>query len=498
MQVNQALGPPPTNHMTGSQPLVSSANQMQGMELVGPPSANQMTGSQPLGPHMKGNQIMSTESQPGTPTSQMQVTQAVGPPPTSKVTGNQPNQSSGPPASQMQGNEALGPPPTNQTGNLPMIQPAPPFTSQSQSLGLSISTQNVVKPLVHPSTQSTGSQPLQTNQNTPQFPPTSTTQFQSTNQKPPSMLQQHFGTAPIASQPNQNIAPTQLGPPPSNQIRGVKPVTQMQINQAFGPVSTNQMQGNQSIGSPPSLMQGNQALGHAVTNQMAANQSVGSPRIQMQGNQALGPALTNQMSANQPISSPRNQMQRNPVSGFPATNQMTGSLPPAQHLGQNQPLGSPKQNASQMPNQNVYYNKNAMNQNIPLIPVTQSQNNPPNVQKQEFPTTPSSTLYGKRYPQQKYETQNIMPGSPVAPNQTYGQSQYKPPIQSYQSYGQGYQNLNQGMQNMNLTPSGFNRMCGTENFDLLQCPNILPIEKMEPPKVCLGQEFLNAANCSPE
>lgn len=41
-------------------------------------------------------------------------------------------------------------------------------------------------------------------------------------------------------------------------------------------------------------------------------------------------------------------------------------------------------------------------------------------------------------------------------------------------------------------------MWGAENFDLLQCPNILPPEKIEAPKVCLGQEYLNQANCSQE
>lgn len=39
---------------------------------------------------------------------------------------------------------------------------------------------------------------------------------------------------------------------------------------------------------------------------------------------------------------------------------------------------------------------------------------------------------------------------------------------------------------------------GMESIDLLQYRNILPPEKVEPPKITLHQEFLDTINCSPE
>ncbi|KAB0790749.1 hypothetical protein PPYR_15654 [Photinus pyralis] len=69
----------------------------------------------------------------------------------------------------------------------------------------------------------------------------------------------------------------------------------------------------------------------------------------------------------------------------------------------------------------------------------------------------------------------------------------------YQNFGGTMQ---QNFQNQRMPPpanivqSGFNKMWGQENFDLLQCPNILPPNKVEAPRIHLGQDYLDAANCS--
>lgn len=104
--------------------------------------------------------------------------------------------------------------------------------------------------------------------------------------------------------------------------------------------------------------------------------------------------------------------------------------------------------------------------------------------------TPASSLHGKRYPQAQ------MPAAPAL----VAESRLPGPNQAYQhSYGSGYEPLSHAMQTMNLgAPTGFNRLYGAENIDLLQCPNVLPQEKVDSPKVSLGQECLDAANCSPE
>ncbi|XP_043484363.1 protein transport protein Sec24A [Leptopilina heterotoma] len=49
-----------------------------------------------------------------------------------------------------------------------------------------------------------------------------------------------------------------------------------------------------------------------------------------------------------------------------------------------------------------------------------------------------------------------------------------------------------------VTQAGFNKLWGNETVDLLQCRNILPTDKVEPPKIKLHQEFLDQINCSPD
>lgn len=49
-----------------------------------------------------------------------------------------------------------------------------------------------------------------------------------------------------------------------------------------------------------------------------------------------------------------------------------------------------------------------------------------------------------------------------------------------------------------VTRSGFDRLWGQDNFDLLQNPNVLPRDRVVPPKIILGQPTLDAANCSPD
>lgn len=61
-----------------------------------------------------------------------------------------------------------------------------------------------------------------------------------------------------------------------------------------------------------------------------------------------------------------------------------------------------------------------------------------------------------------------------------------------------YPNYVTPQNNYSVSRDGFNKLWGTETYDLLQIPNILPPTKVEPPKINLGQEFLDAANCKPD
>ncbi|XP_076298607.1 protein transport protein Sec24AB [Lasioglossum baleicum] len=67
-----------------------------------------------------------------------------------------------------------------------------------------------------------------------------------------------------------------------------------------------------------------------------------------------------------------------------------------------------------------------------------------------------------------------------------------------QQYPDQMNQLNNQMNMMNVTQAGYNKLWGMESIDLLQCRNVLPSEKVEPPKIKLHQEYLESINCSPE
>ncbi|XP_018339375.1 PREDICTED: protein transport protein Sec24A isoform X2 [Trachymyrmex septentrionalis] len=131
----------------------------------------------------------------------------------------------------------------------------------------------------------------------------------------------------------------------------------------------------------------------------------------------------------------------------------------------------------------------------------------------------------RKYPQQDTANTMMLPpsggnqlqgarlppsGIPPLPGlQTYdSRSQYPSPMTNVplDSSNRRYPNmypdqlnqLNNQMSNLNVTQVGYNKIWGMESIDLLQCRNILPPEKVEPPKIKLNQEFLDSVNCNPD
>ncbi|XP_024892306.1 protein transport protein Sec24A isoform X1 [Temnothorax curvispinosus] len=131
----------------------------------------------------------------------------------------------------------------------------------------------------------------------------------------------------------------------------------------------------------------------------------------------------------------------------------------------------------------------------------------------------------RRYPQQDTANTAMLPPSggnqlhgvrlppsgipPLPGQQTYDpRSQYPGPMTNVplDSSNRRYPNmypdqlnqLNNQMSNLNVTQTGYNKLWGVESIDLLQCRNILPPEKVEPPKIKLHQEMLDVVNCNPE
>lgn len=359
---------------------------------------------------------------------------------------------------------------------------------------------------------------------------------------------QQYKNAPPPSQPINNQQPIfpfnpSLGPnrPPLNQSYNLRPAgsQSMGASTQFRPLMPNQNSENQQMGSLSNHNLGNKQPAPPLISQNVDNQRTNSPFHQNMGNQIFPPPLTNQnvgtlpksavitgkpypqppssQSAspfvNQNITSTTNQ-QIGPPGFYSKILNPIGNIPP-------QPLGPPVSNQNvemqsqqghqntmgvpptSRPSANQFTGPSPMNQNKydpsddinrPSIykPPSESPGSENVTSANQYPTTPTSSYHGRRYPQTNYQSQ-----PPVL--NAYSQNRQNVPNQMYQqSYGQNYQSLNQGMQNMNLGPSGLNRIYGAENMDLLQTPNVLPQEKMEPPKVCLGQECLNAANCSSE
>ncbi|GAB1864987.1 Protein transport protein Sec24B [Camponotus japonicus] len=117
------------------------------------------------------------------------------------------------------------------------------------------------------------------------------------------------------------------------------------------------------------------------------------------------------------------------------------------------------------------------------------------------PPLGANQLHGARPPlpgmpplpgQQPYDTRSQHPG-PMTNVPLDSLNKRYPNI-----YPDQLNQLNNQMGNLNVTQSSYNKLWGMEAVDLLQCRNILPPEKVEPPKIRLHQEVLDNVNCNPD
>ncbi|KAF2903746.1 hypothetical protein ILUMI_02422 [Ignelater luminosus] len=141
----------------------------------------------------------------------------------------------------------------------------------------------------------------------------------------------------------------------------------------------------------------------------------------------------------------------------------------------------PAVNTTQSFKANLHANRYPTMQQYPNSPKTQFQNLPPSsVQQQNYQQ--NQNVYD-------YQRSNLQ--------QTPTQRQ---PLTNYNQNDNLHGNYQQQTYNPagGVVHAGFSKLWGQENYDLLQCPNVLPPFKIEPPKIALGQEFLDAANCSPD
>lgn len=165
--------------------------------------------------------------------------------------------------------------------------------------------------------------------------------------------------------------------------------------------------------------------------------------------------------------------------GVPPTQQYSG---PIQNFSNRNP---PISNIGSMPPN--FFNSST---GVPNVPPTNLQTPPMNFvgsnnyqQQQQLPPQPFN------YQQRPNPLHNYPPTSQFS-NIPLNQVPQQKSSNRYPNYAP--------QNNYSVARDGFNKMWGTESYDLLQIPNILPPKKVEATKVNLGQDFLDAANCSPD
>ncbi|XP_072383445.1 protein transport protein Sec24A [Diabrotica undecimpunctata] len=286
------------------------------------------------------------------------------------------------------------------------------------------------------------------------------------NQLPQTPIQFNQGSPNVRLQPNPVPVQNNMGVPTNSNMPRISPIPPQQNFQpspnrsAFGPVP------------PPGLQ-------NPMGSQISPNRT----------GLVQGPPLQTQYRA------PPNQIPGPPpqTGVLQANQQRTYQASPIQQ-NNNQRFNNaiPTQNINNGPNSNANFPPQAAPVNYPQMnsaPPPQAPNVAPktNVHSNRYPTMqsnsyqqPAISQYQQQPPPGQYQYQQPM------------QKQVQQPMNSYVSQN-NQQSPYQGVVN-----TGFNKLWGMEQFDLLQTPNILQPSKVEAPPICLGQELLDQANCSPD
>ncbi|XP_044743639.1 protein transport protein Sec24A [Chrysoperla carnea] len=444
-----------------------------------------------------------------------------------------------------QGFNTFSMPPTSENKMNPLF--SPPVSSQSQTLEIN---QKNIKMNISPQTVP---QKFQLNP-----APIGPVNYGSSSQQP-SLIQENKILNPTLQQRNsQNASPTpmtnpvSMNQPQSNLIQSTLTNQQPQINKIINtssklgpqqfqlnPISTNR--------NSPKLIESSQPQKPSVNippNQIPSSNSQPSsiqnffPSQPIYSTNQIPPKLADQ-NANPQFGGP------GPINNSNVTqpqNLLNNQNVPPSNYNMSHPLNrpNPTQNIPQMPQDrpinpmyppqttNLQNKQQISNQNSPLarrypsqpayqqFPTQQQQtiSNQPQMQSQSniLPPMQQRPIGGPQSPMLQPPSQPPMVSQqpPMPPNQNYPQSHQQgfqnidyrqqsgvqSPINQYQQ--NNYQNLNQQFGNLNVTQTGFNRLWGGENYDLLQVRNVLPAEKIEAPPVRLKPETLDAANCHPD
>lgn len=285
----------------------------------------------------------------------------------------------------------------------------------------------------------------------------------------------HFTNIPLNTHTNSCL-PLQ----PSNVAQNSGNASENKLNEAFRGVPLVNGPQNHNVSYPSGLSYSNTPT--KITNVMSSNNY---GQIFNNGQSTVPPKM---LTNNSQQTTPSNTQKQ--LSGGSQMNIFQNHKPPQQPFVQNYNFQQQALNSQQkIPLQNLTPTSQSINslQNLPPPPQTAV---PPQQQNAMF----KSSVHSNRYPTQ-LPAENAVPMQQNYQQQQQNMYQNQSQIPGYNVTNQK-QNYMQSYNNQTVTNAGFNKLWGAENIDLLQTPNILPTTKVEPAKVSLGQDFLDAANCS--
>lgn len=352
------------------------------------------------------------------------------------------------------------------------------------------------------------------------------TAVQSLSQQPSSLAPQTSSSQPIqtsffpnAEQPRsstQNIfAPSNTVPAPSLSAPSfsAQPIFSSTQN-LFGSTQNVQSSSQNVLGTVQNAIPSSQSIQYSNQNQnQRSSQTLPPPQTQF----PTSVPPTNQYSSQNPIST-NTQTLSGPQTQFappapPSTQYSNQYSNPQAALGSQTNLPGPPPAINQSQNSYGSHQNLASQRKYPQNPYgIQQQLGTGNISGPALPPQKSGPPPIPTVGLGQYQTGPMQPAMPHLPGQQ--QNQYPaPPLNSGQmsnvpldnmakrypgSYPDQTNQLNSQMSGLNVAHSGFNQLWGMESIDLLQNRNVLPAQKVEPPKVKLQQEFLDGVNCSPD
>ncbi|XP_028130763.1 protein transport protein Sec24A [Diabrotica virgifera virgifera] len=341
------------------------------------------------------------------------------------------------------------------------------------------------------------------------LPPTSNTSSTVTSSQMSTPLQQ----GPFSAQPTSGFQK----PDPFQAIKPAQTNNTQPTSNVNNQPSQNPMQFNQN--SPNVRLQPNQV---PVQNNMGVPTNSNMPRISpvppqqnfqpSPNRSAFGPIpppgiqnpIVSQISPNRTglVQGPPLQTQ------YRAPNQIPGPPPQAGVLQANQQRSYQASPIQQ--NNNQRFNNAIATQNINNGP-TMNANFPPQAAPSNYPqmnsapppqtnVAPKTNVHSNRYPTMQSNSYQQPAPSQYQQQPPSGQYQYQQPMQQpvQQPMNSYPSQNNQQSPYQGVVNTGFNKLWGMEQFDLLQTPNILQPSKVEAPQIRLGQDLLDQANCSPD